>query len=284
MRVWAAEARGNPPGSQSVERREVHSSGMEDEAADELKIRMYALPAALAIALVIHSFSLGKFLQRTFFSMWLHELGHATAAWFCGRLSFPGPWFTPIAAERSWVFAGMISAALGYGIWLFRESEERPWVKWLLGSLLAVQLFCTGVLSPSAVERFVLFAGDGGAIVFGVLAMASVFVPPGTVLHKGWLRWGLLAIGAATFIDVFSVWWGARTDIDLIPFGQNEGMGLSDPSRLAEDHGWSPRQLVNRYLFLGLFSLAMLVGLNVLCVIRARAAARQALLERPNVG
>ena len=247
---------------------------MEDASGDELKIRMFAVPAALAIALVFHGFSLGQFLQRTFFSMWLHELGHATAAWLCGRISFPGPWFTPIAAERSWIFAGLISAALIYGIVRFRESEERPWVKWLLGSVLLVQLFCTVFLKPSAVERFILFAGDGGAIVFGVLAMASVFVPPGSLLHKGWLRWGLLAIGAAAFIDVFTVWWGARSDADLIPFGRNEGMGLSDPSRLSEDHGWTTRQLIDRYVALGVVSLVLLTGLNVKCVLAARASVR----------
>lgn len=202
--------------------------GEAEERANELKIRLFAVPAALAIALFFHSFALGQFLQRTFFSMWLHELGHATAAWLCGRPAFPGPWFTPMAAERSWVFAALLAGALTYGAWRFRE------LAWLLGSLLIVQLGCTLLLKPSTVEQLILFAGDGGAMIFGALCMAAIFVPRGSLLHRGWLRWGLLVIGAAAFVDVFALWWGARTDMDLIPFGQNEGMGLSDPSRLAE--------------------------------------------------
>ena len=247
--------------------------GERDELGDELKIRTFAVPGALAIAVLFHSFALGQFLQRTFFSMWLHELGHATAAWLCGRPSVPGPWFTPVAAERSWVLALLVSAGLAYGIWRFRDSEQGPWLRRLLGAVLVVQLGCTLLLTPSAVERFILFAGDAGALVFGTLLMASIFVPRGSLLHRGWLRWGLLAIGAAAFVDVFSLWWGARTDLDLIPFGQNEGMGLSDPSRLADDYGWTPRQLVNRYLGVGVTCLVMLTGLKVTAVLRARAAA-----------
>ncbi len=219
--------------------------------SDELKIRMFAVPSALLVALLIHSFSAGQFLQRTFFSMWLHELGHAVAAWLTGRFAVPGPWFTPMADERSWVFAVLLSAGLAVAAWKISRA-------FLV--VLAVQVVCT-LLPPPAAEVFILFAGDGGAMVFGTALMLAMFVPPESRLHR--LRWGLLVIGSAAFVDVFSVWWGARSDIDLIPFGHNEGMGLSDPSRLTEDHGWAVRSLVNRYVFLGAACLVVLTGVNV---------------------
>lgn len=238
-----------------------------DDAQDELRARTYGLPAALGLALVFHSFSVGQFLQRTFFAMWLHETGHAVAAWLCGRPSFPGPWFTPVAADRSFVLAGVVAGALGYGAWLLRGT----WLKWLLGGVLGLQLFCTLVLPSARAEQLILWAGDGGALLLGTLCMASLFVAPGSVLHRGWLRWGLVIIGAATFVDVFSLWWAASSDFDLIPYGQNEGAGLSDPSRLSEVYGWSSRQIVNRYVWPGVACLGALVGVNVVAVLRARA-------------
>ena len=42
--------------------------------------------------------------------------------------------------------------------------------------------------------------------------------------QRGALRWGLLAIGAFGFADVYGTWWTARSDGESIPFGQIEGV------------------------------------------------------------
>src|SRR5687767_4757176 len=65
-----------------------------DDARLEVWLARLAVPAALAIAWVLAKMDLGRFLLRTFFGMWLHELGHAVAAWLCGYPAIPGPWFT----------------------------------------------------------------------------------------------------------------------------------------------------------------------------------------------
>ncbi len=216
-------------------------------------IRLAPLPAALAVALVFHAFEAGRFLQRAFFSMWLHELGHAVAAWFCGRMALPGPWFTPIADERSWVLAGVAAGLLAFGAWRHRSKA--------LGAVLAMQLVCTLFLSRAATDQLFLWAGDGLALLFACACMGAFFSIRGSV------RWGLLVIGAATFVDVFSVWWAASSDFDLIPYGANEGVGASDPTRLNEDFGWSSRQIVNRFLGAGIVGLlglaAWIIRLNV---------------------
>src|SRR3954465_12986635 len=107
--------------------------GEAEELRDELRIRQLAVPVALAVAVVFHTFELGRFLQRAFFGMWLHELGHASAAWLCSVPAFPGPWFTSMGSERSWPFAIFLSAGLGYSLWRTRGDEERPWLKFVLG-------------------------------------------------------------------------------------------------------------------------------------------------------
>ena len=110
-------------------------------------------------------------------------------------------------------------------------------------------------------------------LVLGALLMATLYARPGSALHRGWLRWGFLAIGAASFVDAFEQWWSARTDPDRIPFGMNEGVGLSDPSGLSEDYGWSATQLVSRYVALGCACLLALAVVWLLGLRRPRATA-----------
>src|SRR3982751_3436772 len=85
------------------------------DAAREVRLRAVAIPAALLVACLAVSTNVGQFFVRTFASMWVHEIGHAAAAWLCGYPAFPGPWFTPIARSRSVMFALALAIALGYG-------------------------------------------------------------------------------------------------------------------------------------------------------------------------
>ena len=232
-----------------------------DVADDELEVRLrtWAIPAALAVCWLLVLTGPGHFLLRTFFSMWVHELGHAVAAWLCGYLAFPGPWLTPVAAERSLIFELLLLGALGYGaVWSSRT--ERPGLARAFVGLAAVQLFCAAFLGEARARQFFIFMGDGGALVIGTLLMLTVYAPRESALHKGWLRWGFLVIGAASFADVFEQWWASRTNSDRIPFGMNEGAGLSDPSVLSDQYGWSAEQLVHRYVVLGCLCLVVLAA------------------------
>jgi hypothetical protein len=191
--------------------------------------------------------------------MWVHETGHAIAAWLCGYLAFPGPWFTPIANSRSPILVIAIAGALGYASFRCWKADRRALAA-TSAALLTVQLCCTLLLGPRAARQFIIFAGDGGCLVLGTLLMASVYAPSEGAIRRGWLRWGFLAIGSVSFIDAFAQWWGSRSDPDRIPFGHNEGSGLSDPSVLTELFGWSENALVRRYVVLGCVCLAALAA------------------------
>ena len=246
-----------------------------DDAQLELRLRTWAVPAALLAAFVLVSTGPGRALLRIFCSMWVHELGHAATAWLCGYLAFPGPWLTPVAAQQSLVFEVLVLAALaGGGLWAARN--EQPGLARALALVAALQLCCAGLLGEARARQLIYFMGDGGALVLGTLLMLTVYARAGSALHRGWLRWGFLAIGAAAFADVFSLWWGARKDYDLIPFGMNEGAGLSDPSVLSDQYGWSADLLVHRYLLLGCACLAALALAWTLGFLRARRAAAAA--------
>lgn len=223
----------------------------------ELRLRRFGIPIALGVAWLLVKSGAGHFILRTFCSMWVHELGHALAAWFCGYPAFPGPWLTLTAESRSPLLALVLLAALLWG-GVRSWRSERVALAAAFATLAVVQLLCTLALPAPRAQQLILFAGDGGALLLGTLLMLTLYAPEGSALKRDWLRWGFLCIGAASFADVFELWWSARRDPDRIPFGMNEGVGLSDPSRLSEHFGWSADQLVSRYVALGCLCLLLL--------------------------
>jgi hypothetical protein len=110
-------------------------------------------------------------------------------------------------------------------------------------------------------------------MILGATLCAAYFSPPGGVLSRTWLRWGFLVLGALGFMDPFTLWWRARHDLAVIPFGEIEGVGHSDPSRLVDEHGWDMGSLVTRFVATGCVCLA---ALAVALVLDARARGQEA--------
>ena len=233
-------------------------NGETDAQALEARLRRFAIPGALLFALALHAGALGRFLMRTFFSMPVHELGHTVAAWLCGIVAVPTLWKTIMFSESRGFAAPLLVA--GALLWfIYKDAHQQRTLQVRLGTaLLVLQVVCTFLLPLHSALALISFAGDGGAMILAVLLMSSFYARRESQLVVGWLRWGFLVIGASTFVDIFSVWWSARTDPDAIPFGENEGVGLSDASQLSDMHGWSASTLVSRYLLLGAICLVVL--------------------------
>jgi hypothetical protein len=224
----------------------------------EWKLRAAVVPAALVIALAVHASAAGRFVERTFMSMLVHELGHAVTAWWCGYGALPGLWKTLIPETRGVVAPVLIAAGNGGLVWLGLKFERR----WLIVVGAALGLLQLGGLHLDGehAHALITFGGDGGGMVLGTLLMAAFCVDPEARIAVSHLRWGLVAIGAVAFVDPFATWWAARADRDVIPFGEIEGVGLSDPSKLTEVYGWSTGQLVARYVTLGVVCLVALTA------------------------
>lgn len=236
---------------------------MTDEPDDldpalEWKLRAAALPIAFALALLFEASPTGHMVQRTFLTMIPHELGHALTGWWCGYVCLPGLWKTTVPETRSLVaVAGVLGACGGLGYLAWRAERRALVGVAAVGGALAALGMTRG---DAAAHTAITFGGDGGALVLGTLLVLAFFAPAGSKLRAGGVRWGLLAIGAATYVDVAMTWVHAKGDHDRIPFGEIEGVGLSDPSRLAEA-GWSPGAIVGRYL-----TLAALCGCAIVAV------------------
>jgi hypothetical protein len=231
----------------------------------EQKIRAAAIPGALIVAWLFHQWPTGHMLQRTFLSMIVHEFGHAVTGWWCGVAAIPGLWKTLIPETRGAIW--ILVTALCAGLVVLGWRKQRWWLV-LAGMVLAALQLYAHDLDLDVAQQWITFGGDGGAMVLGTALMTSFFIPK---LAEHGLRWGLLSIGAAAFVDTFATWWAARSDADVIPFGEIEGVGLSDPSKLKDVFGWSTDQIVHRYVALG---VCCLVALAVVYAWQLRPAAR----------
>jgi len=232
------------------------AEGVADPAL-EFKFCLAAIPAMLVLAILFNAFM--PFLQRTFLTMPVHELGHSVTAWLCGFWSIPTLWKAITAESRGLVTPLVVLGAVGF-------MASRAWIKehWLVvalaGVILLLQLVGTLGIKEKTAMMLVVFGGDGLGMILATLLMASFYFGKDTNLYTGSLRWGFVAIGAAAFVDMFSVWWATRTDKGRIPFGEQEGTGLSDATKLVDDYVWSIDQLVNHHVTVGVLCLAALAA------------------------
>jgi len=224
------------------------------DAGTELKYRILALPAALLLARLVAG--TGLRMAAAMLAMVLHESGHAITAWLTGRWAVPLLWVTPHGQERSWGIVLLVTAAILFGGFVAWKMERPGWLL-AAAALLLVQLVALSLPAGA----LIVFFGDGGALVLATLLMAAFYAPRESRLYKSWgLRWGLLAIGALSFMHVFLMWTGPLEDL---PFGEIEGVNLSDPSLLTEMYGWTVLQMVDRYVRLGTVCLEALLALYI---------------------
>ena len=224
-------------------------------AFKELKYRALALPLALLFAWLVTG--TGLRMVAGMLAMVVHESGHAITAWLVGRWAVPLLWVTMHGEERSWSVVLILTSVILLGGYVAWRTERWGWVC-IAGAVLITQFIFLSLPNPGAM---IVFGGDGGALVLATILMATFYAPQESALYKGWgLRWGLLMYGALAFMHVFRTWTGPMEDL---PFGEIEGVNMSDPSLLTDMYGWSVLQLVDRYVRLGTICLLVLLALYI---------------------
>lgn len=262
------------------------SAGIPDEVRKvenpdlEWRLCIGVLPAALLVSFLLNQGQGGKFVQTLLFAMPLHELGHAVTAWFCGIAAMPSLWVTISAEGRGFVAPVLLFSAIAYLAYRAWRAGNTAGMA-LAGVLVLLQVTCTFGIKLKTAQALLTFGGDGGAIVFGTMLMATFFFGKDTQLYQGWLRWGFVAIGSGSFATVYSLWWKARTDRYVIPYGESERGGESDPVRLVEWYGWAERTMVDRYVMLGAVCLVVLAAVYARGILQAKRARDAHLTKEP---
>lgn len=228
-----------------------------EDPALEKKLCIVTIPAMLAASLLIQLSDLFASLQRIVLGMPVHELGHATVAWFCGFNAIPTVWKTMIPNDKGivasiLVFVGIVALA-NYG----RRKMESGWIV-LAGILLALQGYGTFMLSERDAQMYFIFGGDGGGMVLATILMITFYFGKETQLYRGSLRWGFVFIGSAAFADMFMTWVRSLSDRANVPYGLTGGEP-TDAYKLIHNFGWSWEQLINRHVNLGIVCLAVLL-------------------------
>lgn len=228
------------------------SPAAREKAHQEFLCRIFAVPAALLFGWLVN---LGMPMLTAFLSMWLHESGHAIAAWFCGYAAFPTAWITIIPEERGrWisVVLGAIAAVGCYAAYRWQR-----WF-WVVVSAVIVVLFVVGNLQPEAHARMLFtFWGDGGALVLATILMLTFYARRDHPLTKNQLRWAFLILGAMAFWYTYHRWSGGFENIANILEDTDE-RGPSDARTLLLVYGWPIGVMQARYMHLAYACLAAL--------------------------
>jgi len=225
------------------------------KAKNELTCRIFALPGALVLGWLVNW---AMPMLTAFLSMWLHESGHAIAAWFCGYAAFPTAWITMIPEERGrWISIVLGAAVAVGGYFAFRLQR---WF-WVAVSACVLGLFVLGNLQSEAHAHLLFtFWGEGGAYVLATVLMLTFYSRSNSPLTRNQVRWGLLVLGAMAFWSVYTRWGGGFENIAQFLEDTDDRGIPSDPRVLTLVYGWSTYLLINSYRTLGNLCLLTLGG------------------------
>jgi len=234
------------------------------KAHHEFLCRIFALPGALLLGWLVHK---GMPSMAAFLAMWLHESGHAIAAWCCGYTAFPTAWITIISDERArWISVVLGAAAVGGGYVAYRMER---WVWIAIGAAVLVLVIAGNLQTEFHSHLLFTFWGDGGAFVLSPALMMTFYARPNSPITRNQVRWGLLLLGAIAFWSVYSRWAGGFENIAQFLEDTDE-RGPSDIMQLTTMYGWSIYTLVHRYLLLAHACMVALVVAYAAGIVQAK--------------
>lgn len=242
---------------------------------DDWRVNTFVPPLLLALVLLVNLSPL-KFLL-TGFHIWMHEFGHATAAWLCGFRATPLPFgWTPVEPVYSpFVYWGLL---LLFAILFAAGVKERK--VWSILAALAfagLQYYMTWKMTEHRQEFWWgAFGGVGGEFYLSTLFMMFFWVQLPEKFRWGACRYVLFLIGATSFLNIWLRWRDVYTGLEEIPFGSmingEEDQG-GDMNKLMDGYGWKKFDIRRNYLLLGYGCWAALGVMWVLFVFRLNRAA-----------
>ena len=223
---------------------------------DSFNLNVFSLPAAFTFAFFCHYFDFLYVICHYFFSIPIHELGHAVLSWLCSRWAIPISVFIPMAAFTTLspssslplflIFVGL----LGYVMYLGIQRNRKFLVAWA-GILICALIYCTFILSPQNQYCLQVFGG-----IFGEFAISTVFIAGFYYRISNRFRWDFVRFlflipGSFTFLNAYSDWLKISHFKIGLPSGSflnGSGDSNGDIDRLLHDFGWNVVQVIHTYL------------------------------------
>jgi hypothetical protein len=191
----------------------------------------------------------------TGFHVWMHEFGHATAAWMCGRRALPIPFgWTPVEPSYSpFVHWGLL---LLFGVLFVAGWKERKvWPMLAAVGLAALQHYMTWRMPEHRQEFWwSAFGGVGGEFYLSTLFMMFFFVQLPEKFRWGACRYVCFFIGATAFLNIWMRWGDVYRGLEEIPFGSminGEDDAGGDMNKLMDGYGWKKFDIRRNYYLLG---------------------------------
>lgn len=230
------------------------------------KVNTFVPPILLALVWVLNNSPLVSLM--TGFHIWMHEFGHATAAWMTGKRATPLPFgWTPVESDYSpFVYWGLL---LMFGILFVTGWKERkPWPMVVAVALAGAQYWMTWRLTDYQQEfLWGPFCGVGGEFYLSTLFMLFFYMQLPEKFQWGLCRYVFFIIGASAFLHIIVYWnqvYHGTADIPMGSMINGEDDSNGDMNRLMDDYGWKKIEIRTVYQHLGYgcwFALILVWGL-----------------------
>lgn len=242
---------------------------------DDWRVNTFVPPLLLVLVALVHLTPLKFFLVG--FHVWMHEFGHATAAWLCGFRATPLPFgWTPVEPVYSaFVYWGLL--LLFAVLFVAAAKERKVWPMIAALALAGLQYYMTWRMPEHRQEFWWgAFGGVGGEFYLSTLFMMFFWVQLPDKFRWGACRYAFFLIGATAFLNIWFRWRDIYTGLEEIPFGSmingEEDQG-GDMNKLMDGYGWKKFDIRRRYLLLGYGCWAALGIMWVLFALRLNKVA-----------
>lgn len=233
-------------------------------------VLLLAFPVTICFAILFQSLGFTKVLLFPL-QLWVHEVGHATVAWFSGRRALPLPFgWTNVLLERSlFVYFGML---LLFGLLFWAGWKEKKRSAMLFAVICAiVQFVMTWIQTADQFEMWLAFGGVGGEFYLSALMIAGFYFQLPNYWRWDFWRYPLIISGANTFWGAFSMWQDIQKGTRSIPWGSLLlGEDVGDMNTLSEAYNWSDKTIITTYSTLGNVCLMALISLYIFFLIKHR--------------
>ncbi|MEN9201687.1 MAG: hypothetical protein Q6K80_03205 [Thermostichus sp. DG_1_6_bins_120] len=231
-------------------------------AFDSLTVNIWALPMAFGVALMVNTISLLQLFHLPW-HIWIHELGHATIAWWSGYRALPLPFgWTSISLQQDpFVYFGILFllSLLFWSGW----KERILWLKGLAILLALLQFYMTWIMPKPMKEMLFVFGGVGGEFYLSTFLIACFYCRFPDRWRWDFWRFVVLGIAASSLWKSFWQWHGIQLGLAEIPWGTlfgGQGDTGGDMNRLNYDFGWSADQIIQTYSWLGNLCVLLVIG------------------------